>query len=323
MERRRVAVLSDVHYASAAEQERCDFCLRSIDSAVRRLAIRFYRYFIWQRDPFAHNHLLDEFMRRAADADFVVANGDYSCDSAFVGVSDDAACQSARECLGKVRHKFGENFQATMGDHELGKKPFGANVGGLRLASYHRAEKELRLEPFWEVHLGNYVLMGVASTLIALPVFESEALPNELPDWRELRAAHLERIARSFSALRPYQRLLLFCHDPTALPYLFQQDTVRKKLGQLEKTIIGHVHSNLYFRTSRILCGMPVITFLGHTPRRITSALRHARHWKPFNVVLCPALSGVELLKDGGYLALEIDPAGKEPLCLAMKPLPR
>jgi len=323
MERRRLAILSDVHYASAAEQERCDFCLRNIDSPVRRLAIKFYRHFIWQRDPFAHNHLLDEFVSRSADADFVVANGDYSCDSAFVGVSDDAACQSAQECLGKVRRRFGQSFQATMGDHELGKKPFGANLGGLRLASYHRAEKELQLEPFWEVRFGNYVLMGVVSTLIALPVFESEALPNELADWRELRSGHLERIRRSFASLRPGERVLLFCHDPTALPYLFHQDAVRERLPQLEKTIIGHVHSNLYFRTSRLLCGMPVIRFLGHTPKRITSALRHARHWKPFNVVLCPALSGVELLKDGGYLTAEIDPTGREPLCLSIKRLPR
>ena len=30
----------------------------------------------------------------------VIANGDYSCNTASVGVSDDAAFQSARECLG-------------------------------------------------------------------------------------------------------------------------------------------------------------------------------------------------------------------------------
>jgi hypothetical protein len=110
---------------------------------------------------------------------------------------------------------------------------------------------------------------------------------------------------------------LLFCHDPTALPYLFQQDAVREKLAQLEKTIIGHVHSNLYFRTSRLLWGMPVIRFMGHTPKRITSALRHARCWKSFQVALCPALSGVELLKDGGFLTAEIDPAGRKPLSLS------
>jgi hypothetical protein len=91
-----------------------------------------------------------------------------------------------------------------------------------------------------------------------------------------------------------------------------QEGAVREKLPQLEKTIIGHVHSNLYLRMSRLLWGIPVISFLGHTPKRITSALRRGRYWKPFNVLLCPALSGVELLKDGGYLTAEIDPEAKQ-----------
>src|SRR5687767_13637405 len=105
-------------------------------------------------DPFAHNHLLDKFLAAASGADYVVANGDYSCDSGFTGITDDAAFQSAQECLGKLRARFGEKLHAVIGDHELGKKPLSADAGGLRLASYRRTTCELGLKPFWQFSLG-------------------------------------------------------------------------------------------------------------------------------------------------------------------------
>src|SRR5207253_7886503 len=110
-----------------------------------------------------------------------------------------------------------------------------------------------------------------------------------------------------------HQRILLFCHDPTALPFLWHEAPVRGKLPQIERTIIGHLHSRLILFKSRLLAGMPVINFLGHTPHRLSSALREARYWKPFKVLLCPSLSGIELLKDGGFYTAEIDPEGHEP----------
>ena len=144
-------------------------------------------------------------------------------------------------------------------------------------------------------------------------VFEPEMLPTEQAGWQELRKEHLEEIRRAFSGLKPQQRVLLFCHDPTALPFLWREEAVRAKLPQVERTIIGHLHSNLIYLKSRILAGMPVISFLGHTPQRLSSALREARHWKPFNVLLCPSLSGIELLKDGGFYTVEIDPEARQP----------
>ena len=280
-----LAILSDIHYAGADERARGNFCGGAIANPVRR----------------------------AAGADYVVANGDYSCDSAFIGVSDDAACASARECLQKLRSQFGDRFTANFGDHEIGKKTLGADRGGLRLASYLRAQKELGLQPLWQVVLGHYVLLGVVSTLVAFPVYEPEALPEEKMPWEELRAQHLEEIRRAFAALRPEQRVLFFCHDPSALPFLWREETVRARLPQIEKTIIGHLHSPFVFHQSRLLTGMPVIKFLGHTPQRITAALREARHWKPFHVLLCPSLSGIELLKDGGYYTVRLDPAARRP----------
>ncbi|MBI3853746.1 MAG: hypothetical protein HY298_26180 [Verrucomicrobia bacterium] len=309
-----IGIVSDIHYAGAAEKARGnDFEFLGVTNPLQRLVARAYRHFIWLRYPMGHNHLLDEFLKRMDSPDYVIANGDYSCNSAFVGVSDDAACLSARECLEKLRNKFGENFQASFGDHELGKLSFMGGQGGMRLASWHRAQKELGLQPFWRVELGNYVLMGVASSLVALPVYEPDTLAMELAEWKELRAQHLEEIRRAFAHLKPDQRVLLFCHDPTALPFLWQDESVRSKLPQVEQTIIGHLHTNLIFWKSRLLAGMPMIPFLGHTTRRLTAALHEARHWRPFNVRLCPSLAGIELLKDGGYYTAGLDADAQQP----------
>ena len=308
MQRCRLAIVSDVHYASAAERARTNYCLGAITNPVRRFAIKIYRHVYWMRDSFAHNHLLDQFNTAASDADVVVANGDYSCDTVFVGVSDDAALASAKECLQKLRNRFGERLRATIGDHELGKMPLGEKIGGLRLASLYRAEKELGLRPFWTEPLGNYLLVGITSTLVALPVYEPETLPEELPEWRQLREEHLRQIRACFAAAQPTQKVILFCHDPTALPFLWQEEIVRARLPQFEHTIIGHLHSPFVYWQSRLLCGMPKISFLGHTPLRLSTALRQARYWKPFKVALCPSLTGLQLLKDGGYLTLDLTP---------------
>ena len=319
-----VAILSDIHYAGAAERARGnDFESRGIGNPFLRLALRGYRRFIWLPNPLSQNHLLDAFLARAGAPDYVIANGDYACNTRFLGLSDDAACESARECLEKLRAKFAPNFQAGYGDHELGKLSLTGDAGGLRLASLRRAQRELGLQPFWRVDLGQYVLLGVTSTLIALPVFEPDALADELPEWRELRARHLAEIQSVFQTLRPGQRVLLFCHDPTALPFLWRDEAVRGKLSQLEHTIIGHLHTNLVFWHSRMLAGIPVVRWLGPTVRRMTTALSEARHWRHFRVKLCPSLSGIQLLKDGGFYTVELDAAAAKPARFQFHPIPR
>jgi hypothetical protein len=320
----RLGILSDMHYASAAEQARGnDYESQGVSNRALRFALRCYRHHVWLRDPLSQGYLVDRFLKEAPEFDHLVAGGDYSCDSAAVGVSDDASCASVRECLGKLRGRFGERLHVTWGDHELGKVSFFGGRGGMRLASYHRAVNELKLAPFWRVRAGNYVLMGVVSSLLALPVLEPDALPEELPEWQRLRAAHLDQIRGAFAALRPGQRVLLFCHDPTALPYLGDEPAVREKLPQLEQTIIGHLHSNLVFWKSQRLSGLPRITFLGHTARRLSSALREGRRWRPFKVRLCPALAGIQLLKDGGYLSADLDPEAVRPAVFRFHPVAR
>jgi len=310
----RVAILSDLHYASAAEQARGDdYEHRHLKNPAVRFLLEKYRYYIWLRHPLRQNHLLDKFIAAAGTPDLVVANGDYCCDTLNVGVSDDAALQSARECLEKLRARYAPNFRAIVGDHEIGKLSLVGRNGGLRVESWRQLSAQLGLETLWRLELGSYVLLGVASPMIALPVYEGDTLPEERAEWHRLRQDYLNRLRVEFAAVRAEQRIILFCHDPTALPFLAREEAVKAKLAQLERTIIGHLHTNLIMWKSRLLAGMPRIHFLGHTARRMTTALSEARHWRPFHVSLCPALSGVQLLKDGGYCTLELDLEGKEP----------
>ncbi len=321
--RRTILIISDIHYASDAERLRPGHEARVIANPLLRRAFKAYRHYIWLRDPFAHNHLLDDFLARADSPDVVVANGDYSCDTEFIGVCDDAAFESARQCLTKLRRRFGSQLQSVIGDHELGKTSLFGGKGGFRLASWRRATTDLALRPFWQIELGDRVLMGVTSSLIAFPVYEPEALPDERSDWRTLRGVHLAEIRRAFAGLKSAQRVLLFCHDPTALPYLWQDEIVRDRVSQIEQTVIGHLHSNLFFLKSRLLAGMPAIRFLGNSVRRMSHALNQARCWREFKVRLCPSMAGIELLKDGGYCEIHINEDASRPLEFQFRALRR
>ncbi|HEX5397457.1 MAG TPA: hypothetical protein VFY06_00215 [Verrucomicrobiae bacterium] len=319
-----VAILSDIHYAGPAERTRGEeYEFRSIVNPLVRAALRTYRHLVWMRHPLEQGRQLDRFLAEVEPADYLVANGDYSCDSAFVGVSDTATFQSAQECLGRLRAKFGDRAWFTFGDHELGKWPLAGGQGGMRLASWHSATRRLGLQPFWKFAVGRYLLCGVASPLIALPANHSEVLPEEWPEWQRLREAHLAEIRAAFDTLQPEQRVLLFCHDPTALPFLAREEAVRRRLLQIEQTILGHLHTGLILWKSRLLSGIPPVRFLGRNVKRFTAALNEAHHWWPFRVRLCPALSGIELLNDGGYYTVQIDPEAKRPARFTFHPLPR
>lgn len=309
----RIAVLSDIHYASPAEQQRPGFETAVIRNPLLRTLVHAYRRHVWVGDPFAHNYLVDRFISVAGEPDLVVANGDYSCDTGFVGLSDPAAFESAAACLGTLRAKYNHRFMPVMGDHELGKLSLFGGVGGLRLASWRRATAELGIKPFWMKSIGHYVLMGFVSSLVALPVFEPETLPVERAEWWELRMHHMDQIRTGFGAVQTGQRVILFCHDPTALPFLLSDPYIAKKLHHIEYTIIGHLHTTLILGASRVLSGVPHIRFAGNTVRRLTHALRMAKQWRPFNLRLCPSLAGSQLLKDGGFGVLELDLAGPSP----------
>src|SRR5437588_685620 len=106
-------------------------------------------------------------------------------------LSDVHSLQSARECLEKLRGKFAPNFRANFGDHELGKLSLLGGRGGLRLASFQRGCQQLGLDPLWRVELGRNILLGVTSSLVALPLFEADMLAEERAEWQALRENHL------------------------------------------------------------------------------------------------------------------------------------
>jgi hypothetical protein len=322
----QLTVLSDPHFASIPEQARKDYEARSVKSPIRRAALRFYRNYIWLRNPQFQNHLLDRFLdlaTRSGEPDLVVAGGDYTTDTAFIGVADDAAHQSVGECLGKLRARFGDRFHANMGDHELGKISMTGNAGGLRMESWRRATGDLGIPGFWERDLAAYKLVGIASSPIALPVLEGETLAEERDEWWRVREKLVAQLRESFGSLKPGQRVLLFCHDPTALPFLADPEVIGPWLDRIEHTILGHLHSPFVFWNSQIVAGIPPIKMFGHTVHRITRALNRARSWQPFRPVLCPSLAGIELLKDGGYLALELDLTGNDPVKITRHRIPR
>ena len=310
---KQLLICSDIHYASEAEKKRINYELAAINSPLQRILVRFYRHYFWLRDPSAHNELLDQVLKVPIEPDLAIANGDYSCDSAFIGVVDTAARQSASECLGKLRQRFGTKFRAVFGDHELGKTSLCGGQGGLRFESFRVAQGELQLLPFWTERIGRYVLVGVTSSLVAMPVYERETLDEEREQWHEASRQHAHAIEALFAQIHPEDKILLFCHDPTALPFLRNLPALQMRLHQIERTIIGHLHSELILKQSRLLSWLPTITGCGTTTARISSALSKAKEWRHFNLLLCPSLSGLELTKRGGFYTAKIDPDARKP----------
>jgi hypothetical protein len=185
-----IAILSDIHQAGPAERARGeDYEFRTIANPLLRAVARAYRHLIWMRHPLDQGRQLDRFLAEIGPVDYVVANGDYACDTAYVGVSDPGSFQSAQECLGKLRAKFGDRARFTIGDHELGKLTLFGGKGGMQLASWQCVTQQLGLQPFWKLAIGRYLLLGVASPLIALPANQADVPPAEWPEWQPLREA--------------------------------------------------------------------------------------------------------------------------------------
>ncbi len=310
----KLLVLSDVHYASDAEKARAGHEARVIGNPLLRNAAHLWRTAIWLRNPCAHNHLLDAIVRQNPDPDLVIANGDFTIDSAFVGVSDSAALESARIAVEQLRGAYGDRFHGTIGDHDLGKMSLFGGAGGPRFASFEHCTTTLGLSPAWSLDFGVYRLLGLTSTLLALPVFRDEIIPAELPAWEVARERQLQFFGEAIGGLAPGRRLILFVHDPTALSFLRDEPAMQARMADVEATVIGHLHTPLILNLARRLAGIPRIQWMGVTARRYTTALREAACWNAFKVTLCPSPSGCQLLKDGGYLRAELDPSGVNPV---------
>lgn len=318
----RLTVFSDIHFAGAEEQQRRGFESRVIRNPALRLLARGWRDWFWLRDPLEHGHRLDQLIGANPDPDLVVANGDFTVDTAFVGVSDNAALASASEALARLRTAYGDRLLATIGDHELGKTSLFGGAGGLRLESWRRCESALGLTPVWRRDFGPWSLIGIASTPVAFPVYAPDATAGERPEWAAIHSDLLTRVDTLLEELGPERRWLLFVHDPSALPFLRRLPAVERRLPQLALTVIGHLHTPSIFALANRLAGLPEIAWLGTTVRRHSAALREARVWRDFHTVLCPSPTGIQLLKDGGWLDLELDPDGREPIRVFRRHLP-
>ncbi len=317
-------VISDLHWACAEEQARAGHESRVVQNPCLRLAAYCWRRWVWLATPHGHNHRVAAILGRTGTngADWCLANGDFTLDTAFVGVSDEAACVSAGECLSPLRAAWGSRLLTTIGDHELGKVSLFGGAGGLRRRSLERCESELGLSRFWVQPGGDgVVLIGVTSTLAAWTLFADETPVNERAWWRKQQARHLAQISDAFSDLTPGQRVVLCCHDPSALAFLYELAEVRQRLGQLACTVIGHLHSAKVWSLARNLAGFPRVPWMGVTFRRYTTALHRSRCWREFGIALCPAPAGLQLFKDGGWLEIDIPP-GAAPAQVVRQRLP-
>ena len=307
--------MSDFHWAGPAEQARSGHETRVIKNPALRWAASAWRRWVWLAEPHRHNDRVQAICDRAGPVDRVLANGDFTLDSGFVGASDPAALASSAECLAVLRQTYGSRLLTTIGDHDLGKTSLFGGAGGLRRRSLEQCELELGLRRFWveEVSPG-WLFVGVTSSLVAWPMFELESLPEERDWWRQQHAEHLAAISGVFQGLGPGQQIVLCCHDPSALPFLYRETVIRERLGRVALTLIGHLHSRAILRAARGLAGCPRVTWLGVTARRYTTALRDARCWRDFRVDLCPSPAGIQLLKDGGWLTVDLDRPGSLPV---------
>jgi len=308
----RILVITDIHYACDLERARGDYESRTVSNPLLRWLLKQYRYFLWRRDPFGWNYYLKRFLESAGEADLIIGNGDYCCDSAFMGVADDPSLKSAKQCLEQLRDAFGDHFIGIMGDHDIGKKSMFGGFGGMHLDSWNRCLDDLDLKDFFQVELGRHVLMGLNSTLIGLPSNLADCSPADVSAWEEKRHAHLETMRVSLGRLGEDQRLLFFIHDPSALPHLAQFDWIREHFHRLDGTFVGHLHSELIIKMSRVLAGMPQIHGLGHTALKMSTALQKAGEWHPFKVHLVPAPGGIQVCRQGGFGEILIPMDGQD-----------
>lgn len=310
----RILVITDIHYACDLERARGDYESRTVANPLLKFLLKQYRYFLWRRDPFGWNHYVERFIERAGEADLIIGNGDYCCDSAFIGVADDPSMTSAKQCVGKLRDAFGDRFIGIIGDHDIGKKSMFGGFGGMHLKSWDRCLGELNLNAFFQVEFGRHVLIGLNSTLIGLPSNLADCSPADLSAWELKRNAHLETLRVTLGKLRKDQRLLFFMHDPSALPHLAKLDWVKEHFPRLDGTFVGHLHSEVIIKISQVLAGMPRIHGLGHTALKMSTALQKAREWRPFKVQLVPAPGGIQVCRRGGFGEILIPVNGQNPV---------
>jgi hypothetical protein len=245
------------------------------------------------------------------DPEWVVANGDYGGDWGGVGLSDEHTFESVAGVIQRLRRAFPGRCRFVFGDHELGKYSTERREGGIRLASLTHGEDRLGIRSFWHERHGRFHLIGINSTLFTLELFLPEALESEIGLWMEYRRQHLDEVRDAFRRLPGDARVLIFCHDPSALSILHEVPEVRARLPQIERTVLGHLHAPRLLHAARWLSRLPRLSPRYPVARIIAQGVRGARHWKAFRPAVCPSTFGAGQHFAGGLLFLQTDEGGR------------
>lgn len=314
----RLAVISDIHVLGESELEHSRQSADDLGNDLSRLRRRWRRGLNRMRDSLWNwrpEPRRDCFLKALEDVeqfnpDWVVVNGDYGGDARGVGLSDESTFESAAVVIDMVRALFPKRSRFVFGDHDLGKYSTNLREGGIRLASLDKGEALLGIRSFWHEVDENFHLIGINSSLFGLDLFLPEALQDEIPEWKRRREEHRQHVATAFERLPADARVLLFCHDPGALAALLSIDSVAGRLHQIERTILGHLHTPGLLRLIRMLPPMPRLNPKYPVARINAHSLSDARTWRVFSPVLCPSTFGAGRHLSGGALFAETDSTG-------------
>jgi hypothetical protein len=314
----KIAVLSDNHHAGLDEQQASVSHFDGMGQGVPAMRRRWRRGLhrmrrqLWNTHPETRSACFEQAVAdvKAFKPDLVVAAGDYGGDVWGVGISHDHTFESVREVVDRLRAEFPDRCRFIYGDHELGKYSTDIRHGGIRIQSLIRGERDLGIRSFWHERRGDYHLIGINSTLVTLDLFLREAVEQEIPLWEEYRHGHMKAVVECFESLPRDARVLLFCHDPGALSVLAALRPVHERRGQIERTILGHLHSPRLMPLTRI--ASHVVRWVPEYPvaRIIAHGARGAKEWKHFNPVVCPSTFGVGHHFHGGCLLIEAPNGG-------------
>lgn len=314
----RLAVISDIHVLGPAELALANASFDELRAEPHALKRRWRRGLYRVRRRLWNGHLEwrhTAFLRALDEVDafgpeWVIANGDYGGDFGGVGLSHAATFDSAALVLDQIRRRFPERSRFVFGDHDLGKYSTVLREGGIRLRSLEAGEQHLGIPSFWHEVDEGYHLIGVNSSLFTLDLFLPEALAEEVPEWQRRRTSHIEQVVGAFEALPRGDRVILFCHDPSALTALSQMPAIRRCLPQVALTVIGHLHSPTLLAFARY--GARLSKWKPQYPvaRIVASGLEGVRNWAPFNPVVCPSTFGTGHHVAGGLLFIENGPDG-------------
>ncbi len=315
----KIAVISDIHVLGPRELAAARQAHAALGDDVSPMVGRWRRGLhrvrgrLWNgrlelREP-AFRHALARLLEY--DPEWIVANGDFAADYGGVGLSDDATFESAAGAVQLMRELFARRCKFVFGDHDIGKYSTELRGGGIRIDSLERGEKALGIPSFWHVVDEDFHLIGVNSSLFNLELFLPEALIDEVPEWKRRRAEHIEHVRHAFDGLPRHARVILFCHDPSALTLLAQVPVVQRRIAHIELTVVGHLHSPSLLKFAKFAAKSTKNWNPKYPVARIIArSLEGVKTWAQFNPVVCPSTFGTGHHVGGGLLLIEREADG-------------